>query len=272
MTAVAALQEISKAFTGARRAARALPGYPGAIPADLATSYAIQDLSLRAWPDQAVGWKVGMVPPAFRDALGAERLAGPIFSRRLWQAIPGTPTTVPVFVGGFAAVEAEFVVRLSHDLPLTGGRVSAEEATYLAAALHVGVEMAGSPLATINQLGPTVVASDFGNNAGLVLGPEIPGWREADPASLTCRTLVDGTVVGEGSAASVPGGPLAAFRFLLDHARSRGLALKAGTLVSTGATTGIHDIGAGQSARVEFDGIAAIELVTVAAMGEGDGA
>ena len=34
----------------------------------------------------------------------------------------------------------------------------------------MGVEMAGSPLATINELGPTVVAADFGNNNGLILG------------------------------------------------------------------------------------------------------
>ncbi len=34
---------------------------------------------------------------------------------------------------------------------------------------------AGSPLATINALGPTVVATDFGNNAGLILGAGFGG-------------------------------------------------------------------------------------------------
>ncbi len=48
----------------------------------------------------------------------------------------------------------------------------------LVSGLHVGIEAAGSPLAAINELGPTVVVSDFGNNAGLLLGPAIPDWRK----------------------------------------------------------------------------------------------
>ena len=47
------------------------------------------------------------------------------------------------------------------------------EAADMVGALHIGVEPASSPLATINELGPAVVVSDFGNNAGLLLGPEV---------------------------------------------------------------------------------------------------
>ena len=62
------------------------------------------------------------------------------------------------------------------------------------------IETAGSPLATINHLGPTVVVSDFGNNAGLIVGPAIRDWRTRDPASLRCATFVDGEHVGSGGA------------------------------------------------------------------------
>ena len=44
-----------------------------------------------------------------------------------------------------------------------------------------------------------------------------------------------------------------------------GLPPRAGMVVSTGAVTGIHDILAGQSARVRFDGIGAIDVAAVAA-------
>jgi hypothetical protein len=58
--------------------------------------------------------------------------------------------------------------------------------------LHIGVEPAGSPLRGINGFGPVVVASDFGNNFGLLIGPEVKGWRELDWAELSVATLIDG--------------------------------------------------------------------------------
>src|SRR6185312_9775714 len=93
----------------------------------------------------------------------------------------------------------------------------AEEAAELPAALHVGIEAAGSPLAAINELGPVAVVSDFGNNAGLLLGPEIAAWRERPLASFTCETFIEGGSVGQGGALSLPGGPLAALAFALQR-------------------------------------------------------
>ena len=51
------------------------------------------------------------------------------------------------------------------------------EAADLIGAVHAGIEVASSPLGRINELGPIAVISDFGNNNGLVIGPEIAGWR-----------------------------------------------------------------------------------------------
>ena len=131
--------------------------------------------------------------------------------------------------------------------------------------MHVGIETASSPLATINELGPTVVVSDFGNNAGLIVGPEIPNWNEFSYDQLTSETFVDDRRVGVGGAASIPGGPLAALAFALGRCARRGLPLKAGQLISTGATTGIHDIRIGQSARVVFRDVGEIRCHAVRA-------
>jgi 2-keto-4-pentenoate hydratase len=51
-----------------------------------------------------------------------------------------------------------------------------------------------------------------------------------------------------------PGGPFESLRFLLGSSARRGRPLRAGDWVSTGAITGVHDIAAGQTARVVFDG------------------
>ena len=215
-----------------------------------------------------MGWKVGYIAAERRDGSGDERLLGPIFSRQLWNATGGS-TPIPVFAGGFAAVEAEYVLRLDADAPPGKQDWTPEEAAALPATLFTGVEVASSPLATINQLGPRVVVSDFGNNNGLVLGPQIPAWTTLDESSLLAETWVGDVHVGSGGAGHLPGGLRAAFAFALSRSARRGRPLKAGDYVATGNATGIHDIAAGQHARVEFAGHARLDCHAVAAGKDG---
>lgn len=258
--------EIAAQLVSARLDARALEAYPGSPPATLEQGYLIQDLAIRLWPDEIVGWKIGLVPPALREMLKADRVAGPIFSR----AVRRTNGVVefPVFEGGFAAVEAEFVFRMGKDAPAGKTSWTDDEASSLVAAVHIGVETAGSPMSFINDLGPTVVASDFGNNFGLVLGGEVGEWR-GRMKELRARTEIDGKTVGEGSAMSLPGGPMAGLTFLLSHLAQRGRPLQAGQYVSSGAVTGVHDIVAGQTAKLSFGLDGSIECRAVKALPAG---
>lgn len=243
---------IARRFVDARLAREALTGFPGGqLPASLAEGYRIQDAAIGIWPDMVAGWKVGRIPDQHQGPLNALRLAGPIFSRNVWTAGP-EPTPFPVFAGGFTAVEAEFTYRLAKDAPPDKTEWTPAEALELVEGLFMGVEIASSPLATINILGPLAVVSDFGNNFAQILGRELTGWRHRPDESLVCATEIDGVTVGTGSAASLLGGPAASLAFLLGLTAQRGLALKAGALVTTGAATGIHDIEAGQTARISF--------------------
>ena len=74
---------------------------------------AIQTASIGRWPDDIAGWKVGMVPQSFRQQLAAERLTGPIFKSSVFEVEPGSNNTMPIYSGGFAAVEAEFILELA---------------------------------------------------------------------------------------------------------------------------------------------------------------
>ena len=243
--------EIAARLVSARLDARSLDAFPGAQPTTLEQGYLIQEVAIHLWPDEIAGWKIGLVPPPLRENLGSDRVAGPIFSRAVHKA-KGV-VEFPVFDGGFAAVEAEYVFRMGRDAP--EGKVSwtDDEAAALVAAMHIGVETAGSPMSFINDLGPTVVASDFGNNAGLILGSEVRDWRKRLP-ELHAKTEIDGKVVGEGAVMGLPGGPLAGLRFLLAHLAMRNRPLQVGQYVSSGAVTGVHDIVDGQSSRLSFGG------------------
>lgn len=242
---------IARRLVTARRQAQALPDYPGPLPRTLDEGYACQDEAIARWGRPVVGWKVGKIPADWEARLGEERLVGPIFEGAVQSAADGTGTFA-VIPGGFAAVEAEFVFRLGADAPADKTAYTAQEAAALVDALLVGVELAGSPLPLINVLGPPIVVSDFGNNAGLILGAEIPDWRRQSAEDLTCETFIDGHLVGEGGASTISGGLLAALAFALSRCASRGYPLKKGMLVTTGAATGIHDIVAGQRSRISF--------------------
>ena len=243
---------VAQEFVAARLEARALGAFPGEIPATLEGAYTHQMQAIRLWPDSVVGWKIGRIGPPWLARFGVERLVGPVFHRGLREVLSGERVDFPIFTGGFAAVEAEFVFRLHEDAPPERLAWTAKQALDLPSTLHVGIETAGSPLASINDLGPAVIVSDFGNNAGLLLGPRIDGWRSRDLASLTAATFIDGRAVGSGGAASLPGGPGAALAFALECCARLGRPLRSGQIVSTGATTGIHEIRSGQRACVRF--------------------
>lgn len=249
---------VAERFVRARRAARPLPEFPGPLPTDLATAYRVQDAALDLWPDEVVGWKVGRVPPEHEPRLRANRIFGPVFAKALWHVKPGDVTAFPVFVGGFAAVEAEYVLRLAHDAPADKLAWTPEEAAELIESMHIGMEPAGSPLATINIVGPTAVVSDFGNNAGLMVGEAIENWRSIPLERLRCETIIAGERVGEGGAFVLPGGPVQSLRLLAENVAARGRPLRRGMYVCTGAAAGIHDIVAGQDGAVRFAGFGEI--------------
>lgn len=262
-----AAEAIARAFVQARAAARPIDRFPGVLPATPAEAVRVQERALALSGRRLAGWKVAMVRVDLRAALGIERLAGPVFADAVHDLPSGGVARVGVYDGGFAALEAEFVARFARDLE--PGPHGFDDAAILAAleGIHAGAEIASSPLDVLNDLGPTAVICDHGNNAGVVVGPELPGWRDAAFAATPSRMFIDGAVAGEGSAASVPGGPLASLRWLAGHLAERGRRLRAGDVVATGMTTGIHPVRPGSTGRIEFGDVAACDIVVEAFSG-----
>ncbi len=246
------LDVISQRLVTARARSEALSDFPGALPETLDLAYAVQTASIARWPDEIAGWKVGLIPEPYRVPLSAQRLAGPIFRSSIFTIKRRSTTTMPIFEGGFAAVEAEFVLKVAEDIQPTLREFSDEELEQLVSDVHVGVEIASSPMAAVNDLGPCCVVSDFGNNAGLLVGPAIPDWSALPPEALTACVSVDGAVVGRANATSIEGGLLQVLRYLIALCGRRGIVLNKGALISTGALTGIHDVTVNSKAEVDF--------------------
>jgi 2-keto-4-pentenoate hydratase len=257
---------IADALVRARLDAVPLPTFPGPLPANLREAYACQDAGIQRWPDSVVGWKVGWIGAADQARVGEERLVGPVFARhlRMLDSQEAAVHDIAVYVGGFGAVEAEVAFRIGHDTPATKFDWTPAEAAEYVGAAYAAVELASSPLATINKLGPCVIIADFGNNAGLLIGPKLVDWSPERDLGYSARTEINGHTVGIGGAATLPGGPLGALAFALGRCARNGRPLRAGQFVTTGASTGIHDILPGETSRVLFDGVGALDLRAVA--------
>ncbi|HCS17309.1 MAG TPA: 2-keto-4-pentenoate hydratase, partial [Erythrobacter sp.] len=192
--------DIAAAFVNARRNWKTLPEYPGERPSDLRSAYVIQDAALADWNRPIGGWKVGKINPPMSDELGANRLVGPVFADTV-QREGQDSAQFPIFAGGFAAIEAEFMLRLApQEGPLPATR---EAAMDWVDEVRIGLEVASSPYAAINVDGPCVTVSDHGNNAGLLLGASVDHteWERLDNIAVSLE--IDGREVGRASTATM---------------------------------------------------------------------
>jgi len=247
-------ESIALAFVEARAAGRALSTYPGERPDSLADAYAIQDRAITIGRRAVGGWKVGRIWSPDDVRLGANRLAGPIFTESIIDAEEGASPAMPVFAGGFAAGEAEFMIRLGPSAGLEPPHTDTDTLGWIDE-IRIGIEVASSPYPDINADGPCVTISDHGNNAGLVLGRSVPRDLWKSLRGIEIVAMIDNAEVGRNTAAEMLDGPLGAVRFLLANLRSRGIPTPAGTWISTGAVTGVHPVAPGQNFTADFRGL-----------------
>lgn len=249
--AVGEAADLASRFVQARRAAEGLPSYPGVLPPTLEDAYLVQDHAIRLWGGRIIGWKVGRIHRPLSQRYRADRLAGPIF-QSVVAPRDGSAVEMPVFGDGSAAAEAEFLLRIGRAPEAGKKHFTVAEAAQLIDAVHVGLEIASSPLVAINDIGPTAVVSDFGNNNGVVIGPAIDDWRTRAFEEWEVVTLIDGEVAGSGRASDFSDGVIGSARFLFELLAKRGMAVEAGQWISSGAITGVHDAAPGQLAEAHF--------------------
>lgn len=247
--------EIAHAFVDARRQWRSITDYPGPPPLDLAAAYRIQDEALSIWQRPVGGWKVGKINPPASVSLGANRLIGPVFDDAI-QHVQAGGNVFRIFGDGFAAVEAEFMLRLAP----TGGPLprDRDEAMDWIDAVRIGIEIASSPYAGINTDGPCVTVSDHGNNAGLLIGESVErsAWTRLDDMQVSLE--IDGREMGSATTASMLDGPFGAVCFLLRNLADRGIEPQPGWWISSGAITGVHEIASGSVATARFAGTGSV--------------
>ena len=251
---------ISDRILKARTTCSGLSEYPGVLPETLDTAYRVQDLSISNWQGRIVGWKVGGIPPQLQEQYQAERLSGPIYSSTVKYADTTNVVAMPVFEHGYAAIEAEFIIELGDVSALPSEGITEQQIIDVVTNIYIGVEIASSPIQKINDLGPVGPISDFGNNSGLIVGAKVENWQQIDLTAVKVTTTIDDTVHGPATVLPNLKGPLGAVKFLIEQLKHRGYSIEPGTLVSSGAITGVHDAFVGAKSLIEFDGLGEVHL------------
>jgi 2-keto-4-pentenoate hydratase len=190
------------------------------------------------------GWKIGATAAeAQRLMATTEPFYGPVFGPNVWA--DGAIVDLPA---GFRGVECEFALRIGAELPPRTGGYGVEQLVIAVDAVVPALELVATRQ-RLDGIGDARRATaDLGLAYGVVLAPPLmpPPTRELAGAGVVAR--VDGVEVARGSGADVLGHPLEALAWLT----RQGLRLPAGTLVATGACTGLVPLAAGQTAEGDF--------------------
>ena len=184
----ARFQGIAQRFVNARQDGRPLDGFPGRLPETLAEAYECQEAAIELWRDAIGGWKVGLIGSALARTFGIDRLAGPIFQRsialrhRVAAGVSDHRGRLRGRGGGARARGRRMTRRATRWIGPSRTRGNG------GGGAHRGRDRRQS-LETINDFGPLAIVADFGNNAGLIVGPALRGWPDARTRRLALRDL-----------------------------------------------------------------------------------
>ena len=248
----ARINDAAALLFAARRDRATLSDLPAALrPVDAREAYAMADAVAALVAAPVAGWKVGATTDRVLQMLNlAEPFAGRAFAPEIVPA-PGR-----FAIGAFPAtpLEAEYVVALGADLPPRDAPYTRAEVDAAVAAVHVGMELT-MPHFTEPLTRPGLwVLADNGSNAGILVGPAIADWRNADLLGTPVRITVNGVEVTAGQGSNVMGHPLNAVTWLANHVLTRGTYLRAGDLISSGSCAGFAFVKPGDEVVAEFKG------------------
>ena len=139
-------------------------------------------------------------------------------------------------------LEAEFAIRLGQDLPSRGTPYGMEEIHEAVEAVVMTIDVADSRWYWDPSDWPAPAlldiykgAADLGNGGALVIGDEIPGWRDLDLAQVPVTMYFDGNPVASRVRGQTFPQMVAVLQWAVNLLSQRGISLQKGLTIATGA-------------------------------------
>jgi len=225
---------------------QALP--EGVRPATLEDGYAIQDVVAALRGEAVAGWKLGV------GSVGALRqgtLTRPLVGRVYESLVYAAGSAVPLPTDRPITVECEIAFVLGQDIE--PGKAPSRLADVVSAT-HVTFELVLSRFQDRRAVSWPSFAADGVGFGALVVGPEVETGR-IDEVAQSMVVLANGMERARVATGDDVTSPWASFEALIDHATERGVTLRAGQIITTGACAMPFNI-AGVRVELEarFDG------------------
>ena len=218
-------------------------------PSSLDEAYAVQDALMAGWDDQLIGWKIGATNQAAMDLFAIpEVFIGPMYKSNVYES----PAEIDSSDYTHTILEQEYAFRLKTDLPAQATPRTRDEILGALGELIPVFEVLSPRLEAIGPGVGNVLTADFGGNGGLVLGEATTDWTPEELISLPVSFKIDGDVFAEGSGAVVLGDPIESVMFFVNRMGQRGIHLKAGQIISSGAMTGVNKVDVGKTIEADF--------------------
>lgn len=242
---ISTLAKATKLLVGAHRSRIPAPTGDVALHTD-EEAYRVQhSVFAELWPGaRPAGWKVGgpsdQVTPT----------AAPIPPERVLRS----PASVQASASHLIGVEAEVAFCMARDLPPRSKPYSERAVAAAVGEVLVAIELCGSRLANWKDSSGLWKLADFQNNSALVVGSGTKDWQAIDFTQQAVEFAIDGRVV-RAKGAHPFGNPFRLMPWIVKHSIKRGLGLRAGDVVTTGAWTGLQIAEAGSEVTARFPGI-----------------
>jgi 2-keto-4-pentenoate hydratase len=217
-------EQAAQLLLAARKTGVTLPHFPEELrPTSQADAHLIQEAMLKNMGTIG-GWKVfaGDDPAPFLS---------PIPANLIWDQGAQTPRgPLPIVLA-----ELEIAVVLSRDLPGIGNAYSPETVRAAIGSLHPLIELITFSWTDRDHIDRLTQLADLQNSAGFVVGEAKLDWQALDTSNIECTLLVDGVEQATTSNGANLQTIVATIAMLANHAVTRGMPLRKGQVITTGA-------------------------------------
>lgn len=232
-------------------------------PADTGAAYRIQDSFVSQTMQQRrtalAGYKIAITTPAMRNMVGfQDSVSGCLLRDQMLSS--GATVAGHSYVR--LIVEFEIAFQMARDLPIVDKPWTGLSILDYVTCAYPALEIADDRCANYASLSDSVLTliADNAWNQGLVLGPAVTRLDAAALLEVEGIAFIDGREVGRGSGRDVLGHPLDALAWLANHLATRGRALKAGEIATTGSLVKSQFPVAGNHVDFRLPGFGEVQL------------